>query len=312
MAAGAHLHTAAGSPRLGVGFAPTSGLFSTGLPVLGGQPVERVFDGAVAAGTSGPFTLFRAGDWLLGAAVVDNRGDLAEAVRSTYAELFAAARGRQLARIWNYVPAINEPGPDGQENYRTFNHGRSRAFEAEFGGAFRRSAPAASAVGTDATELAVVFAATTRVPRHFENPRQVPAYQYPPEHGPRPPTFARATVVPAAEGRADVFISGTSSIHGHATVAPGDTPRQLACTVENLRGIAAACGTGFELGSGRATARHFKIYLRNAGELAETKAFLERDLFTPADRVSYVRSDICRRELNVEIEATLLGVPVPG
>lgn len=312
MAADAHLHTAAVAPRFGVGFAPTSTPFSTGMPVMDGSPVERVFGDAEFAGQSGPFALARAGGWLLGTAAIELAGDVAQAAQEIYTAMFAATRGLKLGRIWNYVPAINAAGRDGLENYRAFNHGRSLAFDAEFGHGARAAMPAASAVGTDASRLVVVFAATARELRHVENPRQVPAYDYPPEHGPRPPSFARATVVAGADRCGDVFISGTSSIRGHATVAPGETAAQVACTVENLREIAAACGCGTDLARDRAAARFFKIYLRHAADLAAVKAELERTLLAPADTVSYLRSDVCRRELNVEIEATLLGAAIDG
>ncbi|HLP07978.1 MAG TPA: hypothetical protein VK178_07415, partial [Opitutaceae bacterium] len=266
------------------------------------------FDSAAPAAEAGPFALFRQADWLLGVASIDLDDEIERRTRGLYDSLFAATRGLHLARIWNYVPAINAPTTGGLETYRAFSRGRSLAFEAEFGPGFRRHVPAASAVGTDSDKLTVVFAATSRAPRHVENPRQVPAYEYPPEHGPRPPTFARATVVPAAAGRSDVFISGTSSILGHATIAPTETLPQLACTLENLRGISVACGSGADLAAGRAEARHFKVYLRSAADLPAVQAVLERELLRPEDRVSYLRSDICRRELNVEIEATLLGV----
>ncbi len=310
--AAAHRPTVAGPLLFEVGFASAGASFPTGLPVLHGCPVERVFGAAESAGRSGPFALWRAGDWFLGAAAVPVADDLAGAARALYAALFAATAGRSLARIWNYVPAINEPGGDGLENYRAFNHGRSLAFETAFGPDFQAVMPAASAVGTDAGTLVVCFAAGARSPRHVENPRQVPAYDYPPEHGPRPPSFARATVVAGGPGRGEVFISGTSSIRGHATVAPGDTLRQVGCTLENLREISAACGAGTALARGGAQARHFKVYLRRAADLAPVRAVLERELFEPADRVTYLRSDICRRELNVEIEATLVGAALAG
>ncbi|MFT3830639.1 MAG: hypothetical protein QM691_13130 [Opitutaceae bacterium] len=282
------------------------------MPVLAGPPVESVFGATKRSDQAGAFALARSAEWTIGVATGSPAGDVEAVTHRLYAELFAAARGLHLARIWNYVPAINAPTVGGLETYRAFSRGRSLAFEAEFGRGFHRHVPAASAVGTDSANLTVVFAATARVPRHVENPRQIPAYEYPPEHGPRPPTFARATVVPAAEGRADLFISGTSSILGHATIAPTETLPQLACTLENLREIAVACGSGADLAAGRAVARHFKVYLRAAADLPAVRAVLERELLRPEDRVSYLRSDICRRELNVEIEATLLGVVLTG
>ena len=312
MAASANSDSSARLPELGVVFAPACGAFPTGLPVLDGQPVERIIDDAAQAGRTGPFTLARAGDWLLGMASVPTGGITESATRHLYVALFVAARGWNLARIWNYVPAINEADAGGLERYRAFSRGRSLAFETEFGPGFQAAIPAASAVGTDAPELTVVFAATKGTPRHVENPLQLPAYEYPPEYGPRPPSFARATVVPReAAGRADVFVSGTAAIRGHATVAPAETLPQLACTLENLREISVACGLGPDLARGRAEARHFKVYLRCADDLPAVKTVLERELLTPTDAVSYLRSDICRRELNVEIEATVVGAARP-
>lgn len=284
--------------------------FPSGLPVLAGEEVERLFAPAESLPDAGCFSLARAGDWLVGAAALAPGAALAETTRATYTALFAATTGWRLARVWNYLPAINAAGPDGLENYRAFNEGRSRAFEAAFGPGFRKHVPAASAVGSDAGRLVVFFAAVRGEVRHVENPRQLPAYEYPPEHGPRPPSFARATIVGAAAGRADVLISGTSSIIGHATVAPAATLQQLACTLDNLGQISHACGLGPGLARGRTRSRHFKVYLRDAADLPAVQAVCARELLAPADQVSYLRSDICRRELNIEIEATLRGAQV--
>jgi hypothetical protein len=165
-----------GQPLLQVAFdASTNPGFSVGLPVLGGQAVERIFPAAEPEGRAGPFALYRAEDWLLGAATVPTGGIIELAARELYTALFAVTRGQSLARIWNYVPAINALEAGGLERYRAFCRGRSLAFEAEFGAEFQRAVPAASAVGTDAAKLVVVFAATSRPVRHVENPRQTPA-----------------------------------------------------------------------------------------------------------------------------------------
>lgn len=312
MAGSDDLPLTAGGAGFQVELAPGDGPVPTGLPCLAGPTGERLFAAPTAAGRAGHFALTRSGPWLLGAARIDPCGDIEQATHRLYDSLLAAARGLRLARIWNYVPAINAPERDGLETYRAFCRGRSLAFETAFGREFREVIPAASAVGTDAAELTVVFAATSGALRHFENPRQVPAYEYPPEYGPRPPSFARATVVPDTTAGSVVFISGTAAIRGHASVAPGAVVQQLDCTVENLREISAACGLGPDLAAGKCRERHFKVYLRRAADFAVVRAGLEQALVTPADRVSYLRSDICRRELDVEIEATLLGAtPTP-
>ena len=204
------------------------------------------------------------------------------------------------------MPAINEPGPGGLENYRLFCRGRSLAFEQHCGRGFKAQLPSASAVGSKSAALTVVFAACPTLPRHVENPLQVPAYNYPSDYGPRAPSFSRATVVAGPE-HATVFISGTAAIRGHASVAPQNLRSQLACTLENLAGISAACGLGPELDRGGRAARHFKVYLRHAADLPVVAATLAERLLAATDQVSYLQADLCRAPLLVEIEATLFG-----
>jgi hypothetical protein len=105
----------------------------------------------------------------------------------------------------------------------------------------------------------------------------------------------------------DVFVSGTSAIVGHETVAPDDTMGQLDCTLENLRLISAAAGLGERFDCGPDCRRHFKVYLRKAGDLAAVALQMERRLLAPGDKVSYLGADICRSALNVEVEVAVRG-----
>lgn len=284
-----------------------TGVFDAGLPVLAGDTVEELFGRARPAGRVGALALFEAQGWLLGAATVPLVGGLERASHDLYGSIFTAAQGRHLARIWNYVPAINEAGPGGLENYRAFCRGRSLAFEQHYGRGFKVLLPSASAVGSKAAALTVAFAACPGSLRHVENPLQVPAYDYPDDYGPRAPSFARATVVAGPE-HATVFISGTAAIRGHATIAPHSTRLQLECALENLAAISAACGLGPGLAAGSGAARHFKVYVRHAADLPLVSTILQEQLLADTDRVSYVQADICRAELLVEIEASLFGV----
>jgi chorismate lyase/3-hydroxybenzoate synthase len=280
--------------------------FHPRLPLLAGEPVENLFGAAESVGTAGEFRLFRSNSWLLGAASVSaTPAEIEVHARRLYAELLRACAAHHLVRIWNYVPDINGTGPGELENYRAFCRGRSLAFEDQLGAEFKVHLPSASAVGCHDGRLTIAFAASAEQPRHFENPLQVPAYDYPTQYGPRPPSFARATVVPRAGREPAVFISGTAAIRGHATMAPESTAAQLDCTIQNLRAIAGVCGLGHDFAAGR-RARHFKVYLRHAEDLAEVARTLEQQLFHATDRISYVQADICRASLRVEIEATLL------
>lgn len=274
-------------------------------PWLGGATREELFPAGIPFASSGGLRLFRSGPLLLGhARETIVAGQLAAQTERIYRQLLEATRNAHLYRIWNYVPQINAL-TDGFENYRAFCQGRSLAFEATLGGQFQPQLPAASAVGCLGPHVDVVFVAGETAPAHFENPEQVPAYLYPLEHGPRPPSFARATVATVG-AETWTFISGTSAIKGHETIAPGTLDAQLDCTVDNLRLISERAGQGPDLGAGRTRLRHFKVYLRHARDTDLVRARLEQQLVRPTDVVTYLHSDICRAALNIEIEATLM------
>ena len=279
------------------------------VPWLGGHPVEQIFAAAEPERTAAGFVLRRAGSLLLGCTVQPVGASLQAATGELYRRLLGVVAGRPLYRVWNYVPAINEVA-DGMENYRAFCAGRAEAFESALGAGYRCRLPAASAVGCGGDALAAVFVAGETAPHHVENPLQVPAYDYPPEHGPRAPSFARATVA-GDRGRTLVFVSGTAAIRGHRTVAPGRLLPQLTCTLENLRRIGREAGVGDQLGAG-GFERHFKIYVRRAEDYVVVRSCVERALLEPGDRAIYLRADICRADLELEIEATLLAHPTPN
>ena len=177
------------------------------------------------------------------------------------------------------------------------------AFEKTYGPDFCARLPAASAVGRMGNALTVAFVAFAAAPRHFESPVQVPAYRYPSEHGPRAPSFARATLV-AADGLQWGFVSGTAAIRGHASQHPRDTRRQLEVTLENLRHILAQCGLGGESRpSGRAR-RHIRVYVKHPEELELIVEAVRGLPVLRGDAVTYLQAEMCRRELSVEIEIT--------
>jgi chorismate lyase/3-hydroxybenzoate synthase len=273
-------------------------------PWLAGELCESLFPGAIELPEVGGVRLFQSRDALVGYARESVApGEMATRTEALYRRILAACDGRHLYRIWNYVPQINAHTTAG-ENYQAFCVGRAHAFEKTLGAQFETHLPAASAVGCTGDRLDVAFVAGSSAPRHLENPAQVPAYRYPIEHGPRAPSFARATVARIGDSRV-IFVSGTSAIKGHRTVAPGTLDAQIDCTLDNLQLISRQAGLGDHLGAGRMTQRHFKVYLRRPTDLAAVRARLEPALIQPSDLVTYLHSDICRIALNIEIEATL-------
>jgi chorismate lyase/3-hydroxybenzoate synthase len=190
-----------------------------------------------------------------------------------------------LLRVWNHVRDINAV-EDGLERYRSFCSGRHDAF-ARHGYTMRGDLPAASAVGMATGGVTTYFAASPTPARAIENPRQVPAYDYPPAYGPRSPSFSRATV-----GAGLVFVSGTASVVGHETKHPGDIAAQLEETLVNLHAILGAAGAR-EL-------RVAKVYVRRPWDYPLIAARLEEAM--PRTQKLFLRADICREDLLVEID----------
>jgi enamine deaminase RidA (YjgF/YER057c/UK114 family) len=208
-----------------------------------------------------------------------------------------------LQRLWNYVPHINADG-GGLERYRQFNSGRQRAF-LDAGQAAFDGAPAACALGVGDAPLCVNFLAGRRRPLPIENPRQVSAYRYPPQFGPRSPSFSRAALAEVGDGRLALWISGTASIVGHDSRHPGDVRAQTGEALANLRAVIdaarARCDADFALARLQPV-----VYVREPADQAIVREELEQALGADAPMLRdavWLQADICRRELLVEIEA---------
>jgi chorismate lyase/3-hydroxybenzoate synthase len=231
------------------------------------------------------------------------RSRLHEATQQAYRDIFAtlAAVGHtHLLRVWNYIPDINME-THGLERYRQFNSARQEALIAS-GRAVAGNVPAASALGAvPGSSLVIYFLASRVAPALIENPRQVSAYHYPAEYGPRSPAFSRAAVLGKAEA-ATLFISGTASIVGHRTMHTGDPVAQ---TQETLRNIEALLEEAGRTALGRRLpleALAYKVYVRDPRDLPLIRAELTQAIGAQTP-VLYLKADICRRDLAVEIEA---------
>lgn len=204
-----------------------------------------------------------------------------------------------LWRVWNYLDDINGTAA-GLERYRQFNIGRHQAF-ANADRLQGCTIPAASALGVAGGPLSIAFLAARAPCIPLENPRQLSAYRYPADYGPRSPTFSRAALARVA-GQEWLFVSGTASIVGHLTVHHGDPAAQTREIVANLEALLAeasrvSTGPAYRLDelSGRA-------YVRHPEHLAAVQAELVRALGAEAPIV-YVHADVCRADLLVELEA---------
>lgn len=257
-------------------------------------------------GRRGPVDFATDGDLLFGNVRMAEGDwpDLRAAARAAFAAIFAALDESGCAhplRIWNYVPRINSDA-DGLERYRQFNIGRQEAFLAAGRSAFA-GAPAACALGSLAGPLSIHFLAARHAPQAVENPRQVSAYHYPTEYGPRAPTFSRAAVARVPEPV--LFVSGTASIVGFRSLHAGDARAQTIETFANLRALLDAANRPLAAPAFILEALTYTVYVRHVADVGAVRDEVTRALgaHAPGSRVSYVQADICRAELLVEIEA---------
>lgn len=209
---------------------------------------------------------------------------------------------RHLWRFWNYFADINEP-VDGVERYQLFNIGRQRAFDSATD-LLAAGMPAASAIGIREGGLSVVFLAGPEPAQLIENPRQISAFKYPEQYGPKSPSFSRAGLVQIGESYL-LLVSGTASIIGHESVHFDDACAQTLTSLQNIALVVLETEK-LEAQSFQMQEMLFRVYVRNACDYVNVeKCFSEffGDLEKPLN-VHYVLADICRSELLVEIEAS--------
>jgi len=227
-------------------------------------------------------------------------GPIEAAAETSYRELLRRVRGSaqpHLLRIWNFFPAINA-GEGDLERYRRFCVGRARAVDA----AFSDPPPAATAIGSPAAAEGglKVFALCSAQPAlALENPRQTPAWRYPREYSPVAPGFSRGALVGAGAG-AVLLASGTASIIGHVSRHVGDPPAQIEESLANLAALLDEAGRRADAGFDLARCASLRVYLRDPTHLALAQAAIRARVGNAP--VRYLQGDICRRELDVELE----------
>ena len=232
-----------------------------------------------------------------------SHGDMRKASRKAYDILqsFLQQSPHQWPlKIWNYIPGINH-GTGDDELYRQFCLGRADAVLIAPGD--RPPLPAATAIGTPLEEpaLQVYFLAAALPGLDVENPRQVSAWRYPRQYGPRSPLFSRGTIF-RLNGSRQFLISGTASVIGHQTHHENQVTNQLS---ESLRNVKSLLDEGHrQMGGSPAHLDQngiLKIYVRNPEDLDLVRQALENQAPAETQRI-YLQGDICRANLLTEID----------
>ena len=263
-------------------------------------------EGEVEYSTHGAVRIAQSEDYAVAIYENDENGadDHRIFVRDAYRELLGAiatARHQRLVKMWNYLGGINE-GQGDEERYRQFSAGRAMAFSEA--GLADQSAPTGTGIGTMQDRgLTIIALCSARDFTLAENPRQISAFDYPRQYGPKSPKFGRGGSVTTAD-HCLRLISGTAAIVGHESMHPDDTLAQLDETLRNLDSLCDAVSESAK-GSSRLVLDDrsvLRVYLRNPGDYAVVAQKLWDRLGPGADQVAFLHADICRRELLLEID----------
>lgn len=278
---------------------------AVGLPQLGPEPLVEVWTSTapVESGRHGRISYNKNDQVLLGHLAVDERDfvDVEAATCRAYEEFlpFAGEMGfPHYLRIWNYIPDINGE-ENGVECYKRFCVGRQDCLERfEFP---EHRLPAASGVGSPIGRMLIYFLAARAPGVQVENPRQVSAFHYPLQYGPKSPAFSRAMFKDWGASK-HLYISGTASIVGHESRHSDDVLPQLNESLRNVSILIETARTAHGLSIRAPTElSQLKIYIRHERDYEAIRRQVHDQLGDEAP-VIYLLGDLCRKNLLVEIE----------
>jgi len=224
-----------------------------------------------------------------------------------------------VVRQWNYIEGLLRRGTSAsgsRQTYQDFNDARRRFYG---GGRFSAGYPAATGIGQARGGVLVEFQAVSpggafqTVP--LSNPLQVDAHRYSQNvlvggkgragRLKAPPLFERGKFVGRA-GSGVVFVSGTAAVRGETTSPHGDVESQTRITIANILSLISPGNLN----------RHGVETDRTPGPLAYLRGYVKRRRDAPAVRKicsellgavpsNFVRADICRDDLLVELEGVV-------
>lgn len=223
--------------------------------------------------------------------LAQNSKDVEKESNEIYKQMLDIVKNSYLHRIWNFVPEINEKIA-GVESYKRFNSGRKKALVEHYGTDYKSRICAATGIDIFTDKLACIFLYGKEKPEHLENPHQVSAYNYPQKYGKDAPSFARATRLKDA-----FFISGTASIRNHESKHVGDIVSQTHLMLDNID-VMLQQNKNVKLFS------RMVVYVRHKESLGIVQSIVSKRY--PGLKPVYLQANICRKELLVEAEMTLL------
>lgn len=236
----------------------------------------------------------------------------AEQARDAFAKMEAVLARESLTfqhvvRQWNYIEGmldVREVDGKEQQGYQAFNDVRTLAYgPAPWSAGY----PAGTGIGQAAGGVQIEFLAIDApgqvrvVP--LSNPHQTDAHDYSEGQlvgesleelpGKSTPKFERAKLVARGDSEV-VFVSGTAAILGERSVGLGDVAVQTRTTIDNISALI----------GGRPLSR-LRAYVKRDEDIPAVRSICE-EAYGPIPAL-YVRADVCREELLVELEGAVVA-----
>jgi enamine deaminase RidA (YjgF/YER057c/UK114 family) len=219
-----------------------------------------------------------------------------------------------LVRQWNYIPGILQTTTEYNrlyQNYQLFNDIRQYYY-----GIYKRNNnyPAATGIGMDCGVVTIDFLAirendATAV-TGLNNPNQTDAYKYGQQvlvgsplkenETKKTPLFERAKYIGNSE-KGLVFVSGTASIIGEKTIGADDVTKQTAITIHNISDLLSSSNLeAAGISAQKGNYDYLRVYIKNEKDQDFVMKICKEQYGNIP--ILYVKADICRNDLLVEIE----------
>ncbi|MDO5571636.1 MAG: hypothetical protein Q4F97_09285 [Bacteroidales bacterium] len=248
---------------------------------------------------------------------LDVKSQSDEAFETVYA-IFEKENFRinSIVRQWNYLENITGI-IDNKQIYQEFNDSRSEFYSKE---SWEKGYPSATGIGMsnggmviDINAVAVLNDRVTVEP--IDNRLQISAHDYSKNilvgeknKNKTTPKFERAKCVyqinekPENFCNGNLYISGTAAIRGEHSISKNDIKEQTIVTIENINELV---NENNRLLKNRnisecSNLSYLRVYIKNEQDYYSANEIL-KSIFPTID-IAYVKADVCRDELLIEIE----------
>ncbi len=203
-----------------------------------------------------------------------------------------------IVRQWNYIERITEL-ENGNQHYQLFNNARSHFYESS---QWSNGYPAATGIGADSggvvidIDVLIPSSSSSCSITPIDNRRQIAAHLYSDSvliaanTGKTTPKFERAKSLSACGYTKLTYISGTAAITGEESLHGVAAKEQTIATLDNI----------YELVENPTHISLLRVYIKNTSDHQVVKEVVSSR--HPNVDTIYLKADVCREELLVEIE----------